>query len=106
MTEGGLAELINSLEPLAQQTLEVARNHERRRFVELYRRQEAYTQQLLKRLEAGERQSLNAEQRDTLRRVLALRGQIQQQMAGWAEQLKHELQALRQSSKLNRQYKL
>ncbi|KUM04976.1 flagellar protein FliT [Chromobacterium subtsugae] len=105
MSAEGLADLIDALEPLAAQTLEVARSHDRPRFVELYRSQEAYTQQLLKRLEAGESQQLSGAQRDTLRRVLGLRVQTQQQIASWAEQVKHELRALSQSSKLSRQYK-
>ncbi|MGC0153902.1 flagellar protein FliT [Chromobacterium vaccinii] len=105
MTTAGLAELIDALEPLATQLLEAANKQERSSFIELYRRHEGYTQQLLRRLEAGERQRLSEPQRETLRRVLALRGQIQQRIAGWAEQVKGELRALSQSSKLNRQYK-
>ncbi|WP_434632947.1 flagellar protein FliT [Chromobacterium sp. CV08] len=105
MTAAGLAELIDALEPLATKLLEAAGKQERPSFIELYRHHEAYTQQLLRRLEAGERQHLTDRQRETLQRVLALREQIQQRIAGWAEQVKGELRALSQSSKLNREYK-
>lgn len=104
-TPKGLANLIDQLEPLTKQLLEAANQRERPRFVELFTLHEGYTHQLLQRLEAGERDKLSPEQRDALKRVLVLRLEVQTQIASWADQVKHELRALSQSSKLNRQYK-
>ncbi|AXE29224.1 hypothetical protein DK842_04415 [Chromobacterium phragmitis] len=99
------AKLIEELESLTRELLEAATRRDRPRFSALYERSEAGVSQLLKELGDNGRDSLSETQRETLRRVLIVREEAQQQVSGWAKQIKAELRVLSQSSKLNRQYK-
>ncbi|WP_168209752.1 flagellar protein FliT [Chromobacterium paludis] len=100
-----LADLIRKLESAIGPLLEAANQRDSARFSALLARNEEQTKQLLQRLEAGERDRLSAEQRATLKRLLATREEVQQQVASWADHVKEELKALSHSSKLHRQYK-